>query len=351
MSGGDRRGGIPEPAGSAQVLADQVEDVLGAIRDEIGGDDDDAPLAAMLHPAEPSRPSIPELLAPAIVMAEPSSPVDAWARGGHDGDERDDVREPSKPPWAPAAHPETKVALVEAPSSPGPEEGIDGPSTLRSVVSVPTGAKRKARGSRWLLAGLVVAGAAGIWRFRPPAEAPQRLDAGLGEVAVNVPAVPTTGTIILAVGTEGARLFIDGREVGAAASVRHALPPGKHRLVVKAPGHLPLEREIAIEAGEVLTLEELVLTPERRRLVIEVEPESAYVMISRGGELEGRRYAAPWPRILEVEPGKYTIVAFRQGLKTVLRPVDIPSDREQVAVRIRLGADAPSGDGLPKQPR
>lgn len=328
---------VPEAAPSARILSEQVEDVLSAIRAEIGDEETfegalDEAFApdAVSRERLPSRPSIPDILAAAIVIAEPSSPVDAWARGevaGRVQGEDDDI-ELAIPPAEPSGY---EVAFDE--------ETEDGPATLRpSAVSLPAYAPPRRSRGRWaVLAGSVAALGVLAWRLAAPGAA-EVVTAGIAPpMSAPPPAGATeseTGTLTLSVSTEGAQVSIDGAPRDVRAPV--ALPPGPHTVRIEAPGYQAVEREVTIEPGASLALGEITLVGQLQPVIVEVEPKSAYVMVTRSGELTGRRYAAPWPRTIELEPGHYTVVAFRNGLETVLRPLEVRAGGDPVAVRIRL---------------
>ena len=77
---------------------------------------------------------------------------------------------------------------------------------------------------------------------------------GEATLAVELEALPTRGTLVVESATTGALVAVDGSERGA-PPLRLALDPGRHDLAVSAPGHQPLEREIAISLGEVLRVQ------------------------------------------------------------------------------------------------
>jgi hypothetical protein len=342
---GERRG-VPEAAPSERVLAEQVEDVLSAIRAEIG--DEEEPVEGRNRRL--SRPSIPDVLAAAIVFVEPSSPVDAWARGEDlpPADDHDDfreilhAREAERPPDESSAdllaerdapHVESAPPEIDTTEIDSDEDG--GPATLRpSEVSFHKASRRR---PMWWAAVVPVAAVGGLlaWKLAPES-APEMALRGLSEgvAAPVIQEAPRSGSLSLTVSAEGAQIMVDGEPRDGTRAID--LAPGTHALRVEAPGYHPHERRITVEAGATAALGEIVLEAMVHRVIIEVDPTSAYVMITRSGELSGRRYAAPWPRIVEVEPGHYTVVAFRNGLETVLRPVEVRPGSDPVAVRIRL---------------
>ncbi len=69
-------------------------------------------------------------------------------------------------------------------------------------------------------------------------------------------------TLAIATAVEGARATLDGEPLGA-TPLEERVEAGEHTLRLSAPGHEPLERTIALEAGETLRLD-LDLEPARR---------------------------------------------------------------------------------------
>lgn len=77
-------------------------------------------------------------------------------------------------------------------------------------------------------------------------------------VSLALKVIPKEGHLIVAAPT-GASIFVDGKRV---AVTRHeaALPPGTHRVRVEAEGYQPSDKEVAITAGAVRSLD-VALSP------------------------------------------------------------------------------------------
>jgi hypothetical protein len=77
-------------------------------------------------------------------------------------------------------------------------------------------------------------------------------------VSLGLKVIPKEGHLVVAAPT-GASIFVDGERVGL---TRHeaALPPGTYRVRVEAEGYQPSDKEVAITAGSVRSLD-VALTP------------------------------------------------------------------------------------------
>lgn len=62
-------------------------------------------------------------------------------------------------------------------------------------------------------------------------------------------------TLLVRASVDDAVVEIDGREAGVAPVRRRDVRPGRHRVVVRAPGHRPWRRDVVVEAGAVVILE------------------------------------------------------------------------------------------------
>ncbi len=90
----------------------------------------------------------------------------------------------------------------------------------------------------------------------------KRLDQPVVEPTPPPPVVekPETGTLILSANTPNARLSLDGVLVGPVEGDPLPVPPGRHRLVISAPGFEPSVLTVDVDAGQTRMLA-TVLTP------------------------------------------------------------------------------------------
>lgn len=286
---------------------------------------------------------IPDLLAHALIVPDPgvveeptpTSVVDEWAFSDdeHRLDDDDELTD--------------RIS-----SMPGLGDDTEGPSmtTLRpsAVTLRPKQIERRSR-EPWLLAAAVVALGAGAWltlgrgAATPPAaqaasEAIEADVADAAEVARADEGASRQG-VRLRTSSDGVMAIVEGESWGPLPVSLSHLAPGAHRIRFEAPGYHTLEREVVVEEGRTVDLD-VALEPKPVQVVLEVEPPNAFVLLSDSGNLgDGRRFPGPWPRILELEPGTYTFVAFRAGFGTLQRQVEIEPGPKASAVRFELPAE------------
>ena len=292
---------------------------------------------------EPTRDFVPDVLAHALIVPDPgvadeptpTSVVDEWAFSDdeHRFDDDDELHD--------------RIS-----SMPGLSEDAEGPSmtTLRpsAVTLRPKQMQRPSREPWLVAAAAVLALGAGAWlsmsdgtpdaatAATPAAVAPAEAE----PVDAKADAKPQS--------QQGVRLRTSAKDVMATVageawgplpvSLSH-LSPGTHRIRFEAAGYHTLEREVVVQGGRMIDLD-VTLEPKPVQVVLEVEPPSAHVLVSESGNLaDGRRFPGPWPRILELEPGSYTFVAFRSGFGNVQRKVDIEPGPKAAAVRFELSQE------------
>jgi hypothetical protein len=118
------------------------------------------------------------------------------------------------------------------------------------------------------------------------------------------------------------------------------LAPGKHEVRFEAPQHRPVTRTVAIASGNVVDLGQVALEPSTERIRIELTPLNAYLQLSHIASGNSQRFAGPWPRILDLRPGIYDVMAFRGGYRTWTMRLRVdPGLRELITWRIDLPAD------------
>ncbi len=86
----------------------------------------------------------------------------------------------------------------------------------------------------------------------------------MGASACGPAAVPKTVSMRMAGGPSNASVTVDDIFVGTLDVVSRrgvALPPGKHRVSVEAPGHLPWDKIIEAKEGETLLKLDVKLVP------------------------------------------------------------------------------------------
>ena len=106
-------------------------------------------------------------------------------------------------------------------------------------------------------------------------------------------------TLSVEANVSGARVLVDGQEIGRTPLSDVAASLGEHKITVKKQGYEPYQKRVRLEAGRAMTLYvDLGLErPRTGRLFVDTEPEDAKVRITnidqsfyQGIELESDRY-------------------------------------------------------------
>ncbi len=381
---------MSEDDAARQRLDSAVDGVLGGIADELGFDDeggDGAPLSEVAEslrpgPAEPLHEVRDELGAEATPASQADEMIEAFISERPPGSapppkssppassERTDalldaylserppppIPEPDPPPRKLLSHkpPAPADALLERYLSADEDERATDPDDLRHALvrseppppAAPPGPPRPTWDSEEILAGLEA----------PPPEPSQHLlvkppswsrpglpHAPEEPVAAASKRPPPSAPPPPAVRGSNMPLLI-------AAAVGIGLAVG---LALKLSSGSRPETSAEAIATMVPTVDPVVIAPvatapdsaassalgDNRTLIIDIKPNNAYVMFAQSGVPEGRKYAGPWPRHLELAPGKYQLVIFLRGYKTVQTELEVDVGREAQAVRVQLQPD------------
>jgi hypothetical protein len=87
---------------------------------------------------------------------------------------------------------------------------------------------------------------------------------GLALASCGPPAAPKTVSMRMAGGPPNASVTVDDQFVGTLDVVARrgvALPPGRHRVTVEAPGHLPWDKLVEAKEGEAPVRLDVKLVP------------------------------------------------------------------------------------------
>jgi formylglycine-generating enzyme required for sulfatase activity len=126
--------------------------------------------------------------------------------------------------------------------------------------------------------------------------------------------VPAGAAVSVRSETAGAALWVDGARIGP-LPLTAQLGAGTRVLEIRAPGHKPWRREIAVVAGEPQSIGPVTLAPADGELRVESEPPGASVA------LDGR-YAGNTPTTLALGAGReHRITVSRRGYRTESRSV------------------------------
>jgi formylglycine-generating enzyme required for sulfatase activity len=126
--------------------------------------------------------------------------------------------------------------------------------------------------------------------------------------------VPAGAAVSVQSATAGAVLWVDGAQLGP-LPLTAQLAAGTRALEIRAPGHKPWRRELAVVTGQPQAIGPVTLAPADGELRVESEPPGASVA------LDGR-YAGTTPTTLAVSPGReHRITVSRRGYGTESRAV------------------------------
>lgn len=140
----------------------------------------------------------------------------------------------------------------------------------------------------------------------------------------------------------GARVLLDGREIGKTPLRNRETEPGKYRLRVEKEGYEPYEKAVTLEKGRTFT-RTVSLSPEaprKPRLFVDAEPEDARVRILN---IQPR-----YERGMELDAGRYRIQVSAPGYETRTEWVDLSTGEDRY-VDVRLERKEEPG-GAPAYP-
>ena len=121
----------------------------------------------------------------------------------------------------------------------------------------------------------------------------------------------------------GARVLVDGRDVGTTNLSDTEILPGEHRIRVEKEGYEPYSRKVRFAEGRAASLYvDLRRTgPSKGRLYVDTEPEGARVRVLN---IEPK-----YSRGMELDPGRYHIEVSAEGYETERQWVDLAAGQEE----------------------
>ncbi len=132
----------------------------------------------------------------------------------------------------------------------------------------------------------------------------------------------------------GASVEVDGEQVGVTPLEALPIPPGPHRLTVRAPRHLPAELAIEIEGAGIEQRFEVELIPAWAPISITSDPAGARVWVDgvEIGETPGR---------FDLDAGRRAIELRLEGHEPWRREIEVIANRPQTLAEVALAkADA-----------
>ncbi len=155
---------------------------------------------------------------------------------------------------------------------------------------------------------------------------------------------PLPGIVDLTVQPEGARVIIDGTDMGRAPLKQLPVAAGEHQLELRHPRYLPLLRPLTITGRNIVQQFELELAPAWADVTIDSSPAGADILID--GEAAGTT-----PATLEILQGEHQVILrsagyadWQQSMElTAGQTLDLGTVQLQPAAGILALASVPAG--------
>jgi hypothetical protein len=141
------------------------------------------------------------------------------------------------------------------------------------------------------------------------------------------PPAPAPTRLMVYSAAPGARISLDGEDASVSPLVRE-VAPGKHRVRVSARGFVSSERQLLAIAGALVSFD--VVLRELPAALTVIAPVGAELRID--GRVQGE---CPFPRPIEVAPGKHLVTLTKSGFVGVSREEQLGRGENKV-VRIRM---------------
>jgi hypothetical protein len=186
---------------------------------------------------------------------------------------------------------------------------------------------------------------------RPPKKAPKSRgkpapvveSAPEEEEDLLAPLVKTGVRVQLGGSLRGARLFVDGKDMGPVLGGLVEVAPGEHTLIVRRPGYREFSRQIVLGQGEVQDVS-AVLDAVSGIVTVKVDVPGAVIFIN--GEDKG---PAPLEGLL-LPPGSHDIEARLQGFRTETSRISVRAGKDYT-VNLNLRPETDTALAKADQPR
>ena len=143
------------------------------------------------------------------------------------------------------------------------------------------------------------------------------------------------GAIYAIAAHPGVRASIDGGALVDLPLHVRDIEPGHHVVRFEAGEQYETDlRAVRVTAGAISDLGLIALRLRVAKLHVAAEV-GADVWL-RGSRGPARRLKGPWPRVLELEPGDYELIAARYGYRSIVRPLHFDAARPSYRVNLQL---------------
>jgi hypothetical protein len=136
----------------------------------------------------------------------------------------------------------------------------------------------------------------------------------------------------------GAVVYVDSREAGVRGTTPHRLrlPRGKHKIILEAPGHEPLETVIDVRRSDLFTFTLRKERPKARLRVVAVDPKQA----SGSTVMVNGKAAGALPANFTLPAGSHLIAVHKPGYTLWQQWVEV-AEGEQRTLTVALVAKGP----------
>jgi serine/threonine-protein kinase len=157
--------------------------------------------------------------------------------------------------------------------------------------------------------------------------------AGTNEPA---PTAGATGSFTLETTPPGAKVFLDGQELGGVTPLRIGnLLAKRYALKLQLADYREQSVPVDVKPGQDLALPRVVMQPERVHVRVVSEPSGADVSVARGAERRalGR---SPVDVTLDNDGEPWTVEVNKAGFEPFIQPVDTSTGQREIAVKANL---------------
>jgi hypothetical protein len=167
------------------------------------------------------------------------------------------------------------------------------------------------------------------------------------EVAVAFKLAPGRTAGVKVAGPKGAKIFVDGRELGAAPLESHDVEAGERSLRVTADRYLPLEKTITIPPSETLDLGMLALKVSSGKATLQLGTPGARVVLV-GPTM--RKEVPEFPLAIEFKADeKWELIATKDGFEELKERISFEDGQAEKTITITLTPKSVAS-GAPRKP-
>jgi hypothetical protein len=169
--------------------------------------------------------------------------------------------------------------------------------------------------------------------YEPPAARSLVVESGKEATTAFALAGGKAATIKVA-GPRGAKIFVDGKDLGAAPLESHDVEPGERKLRVTADRYVPLEKMITVPPNDTLDLGNLALKVESGKATLQLATPGARVVLI-GPTM--RKEVPEFPIAIEFKADeKWELVATKEGFEELKEHISFDDGQAEKTITITL---------------